>query len=81
MATSFQDFIEASEDVDGIRFNWNIWPSTRVEAAKIVLPLGCLFTPMKESTTRPLPQIQYEPILCGRQACKAILNPYCQVSV
>ncbi|KAI1285564.1 Protein transport protein Sec23A [Halotydeus destructor] len=79
MATDFQDFIEASEDVDGVRFNWNIWPSTKVDAAKIVLPLGCLFTPLKESATRPLPPVQYEPVLCTRQSCRAVLNPYCQV--
>lgn len=80
MSSSFQDFIESAEDVDGVRFNWNIWPQTRVEAAKIVLPLGCLFTPLKESSTRPLPSIQYDPVLCSRQSCRAVLNPYCQVS-
>jgi protein transport protein SEC23 len=81
MANSFQDFIESAEDVDGLRFDWNIWPQTRVEAAKIVLPLGCLFTPLRESQSRPLPPIQYEPVLCSRQNCRAILNPYCQVFV
>ncbi|XP_054165287.1 protein transport protein Sec23A-like [Oppia nitens] len=79
MANSLQDFIESSEDVDGVRFDWNVWPQTRVEAAKIVIPLSCLFTPLKESTTRPLPTVQYEPVLCSRQNCRAILNPYCQI--
>lgn len=76
---SLQDFIESAEDVDGIRFNWNVWPSSRVDAAKVVLPLGCMFTPLKESSTKPLPAISYEPVLCSRSNCKAILNPYCQV--
>ena len=76
---SLQDFIEGAEDVDGVRFNWNVWPSSRVEAAKIVLPLGCLFTPLKESMTRPLPPILYEPVTCQRQNCRAVVNPYCQI--
>ena len=78
-ANTLQEFIESTEDVDGVRFNWNVWPQTRVEAAKVVLPLGCLFTPLRESQTRPLPPIQYEPVVCARQNCRSILNPYCQV--
>lgn len=78
MAT-LQEFIESAEDVDGLRFNWNVWPTTRVEAAKIVLPLGVMFTPLKESLARPLPPVNYEPVPCARQSCRAILNPYCQV--
>ena len=79
MGVNLQDFVESAEDIDGVRFNWNVWPTTRIDAAKVVLPLACLFTPLKESTTRPLPSIQYEPILCTRPTCKAVLNPYSQV--
>ena len=43
----------------------------------MVVPLGALYTPLKE---RPdLPPIQYDPVMCARQNCKAILNPMCQV--
>ncbi|KAH9407292.1 Protein transport protein Sec23A [Tyrophagus putrescentiae] len=77
MAT-LQEFIENTEDVDGIRFNWNVWPATRVEAAKVVLPLACLFSPLRESQTRPVPTVEYEPVVCARQNCRSILNPYCQ---
>jgi len=35
MAT-FQEFINQNEDQNGIRFSWNVWPSTRIEAAKLV---------------------------------------------
>ncbi len=79
MAT-LQEFIENTEDVDGIRFNWNVWPATRVEAAKVVLPLACLFSPLRESQTRPVPTVEYEPVVCARQNCRSILNPYCQVT-
>lgn len=73
MAT-YQEFIQQNEDRDGVRFSWNVWPSSRLEATRMVVPLGCLYTPIKE---RPdLPPIQYEPVLCTRPTCRAILNPY-----
>ncbi|RXM30462.1 Protein transport protein Sec23B [Acipenser ruthenus] len=76
MAT-YQEFIQQNEDRDGVRFSWNVWPSSRLEATKMVVPLACLFTPLKE---RPdLPPVQYEPVLCSRPTCKAVLNPLCQV--
>lgn len=76
MAT-YQEFIQQNEDRDGVRFSWNVWPSSRIEATRMVVPLGCLFTPLKE---RPdLPPIQYDPVLCTRPTCRAILNPFCQV--
>ncbi|XP_013414578.1 protein transport protein Sec23A isoform X2 [Lingula anatina] len=76
MAT-YQEFIQQNEDRDGVRFTWNVWPSSRLEATRMVVPLACLYTPIKE---RPdLPPINYEPILCTRPNCRAVLNPYCQV--
>ncbi|GCB62554.1 protein transport protein Sec23A [Scyliorhinus torazame] len=76
MAT-FIEFIQQNEDRDGVRLSWNVWPSSRLEATRMVVPLGTLFTPLKE---RPdLPPIQYEPVLCSRATCRAVLNPLCQV--
>lgn len=76
MAT-YQEFISQGEERDGVRFSWNVWPSSRIEAAKLVVPLGGLYTPLKE---RPdLPPVQYEPVLCSRATCRAVLNPLCQV--
>ena len=43
----------------------------------MVVPLGALFTPLKERAD--LPPIQYDPLVCSRQTCKAILNPLAQV--
>lgn len=76
MAT-YQEFIQQNEDRDGVRFSWNVWPSSRLEATRMVVPLGCLYTPIKER--QDLPPIQYDPVLCTRPTCRAILNPYCQV--
>jgi hypothetical protein len=45
----------------------------------MVVPLATLYTPLKERTD--LPPIQYDPVTCARQSCKAVLNPMCQVPV
>ena len=96
MAT-YQEYIQQNEDRDGIRMSWNVWPSSKLEATRLVVNLGCLYTPLKERPGKPaqvinfndqtsyyfgfidLPPINYDPVMCTRQNCKAILNPYCQV--
>ena len=45
----------------------------------MVVPLATLYTPLKERSD--LPPIQYDPVTCARQSCKAVLNPMCQVEV
>lgn len=75
--TTYQEYFVQNEERDGVRFTWNMWPSSRLEAARLVVPLGCLFTPLKERLD--LPAINYEPILCTRGSCRAILNPFCSV--
>lgn len=37
----------AYEEQDGVRFSWNVWPNSRVEATKCVVPLGVFYTPLK----------------------------------
>lgn len=76
MAT-YEEYIQQNEDRDGIRYTWNVWPSSRIDATRLVVPLGCLYQPIKERND--LPPIQYEPVLCTRTTCRAILNPMCQV--
>ncbi|XP_046658486.1 protein transport protein Sec23A isoform X2 [Homalodisca vitripennis] len=75
--TTYEEFIQQNEERDGVRFTWNVWPSSRLEATRLVVPIGCLYQPIKE---RPdLPPIQYDPVLCTRNTCRAILNLMCQV--
>lgn len=39
-----------------------------------VVPVGCTYTPLKD---RPdLPPICYDPVLCSRNSCRAVLNPF-----
>ncbi|KAI8069597.1 protein transporter SEC23 [Gongronella butleri] len=68
------------EEQDGIRFTWNAWPSSRVEATKAVVPIACLYTPLKERDDFIDNPIWYEPVTC-KAPCRAILNPYCQIDV
>jgi|EP00505_MAST-04D_sp_SCG-Rhode-Island_P003435 protein transport protein SEC23 len=73
------DFMGA-EDRDGVRFSWNMWPSSRLEATRIVVPVGCLFTPLKvQHPQYQLAAVEYDPVRCKNSNCGAILNPWCQV--
>jgi hypothetical protein len=45
MAT-YEEFINASEDTDGVRFTWNVIPTTRIEASRLVRVL-CVCVCMK----------------------------------
>ncbi|KFY87807.1 hypothetical protein V500_06746 [Pseudogymnoascus sp. VKM F-4518 (FW-2643)] len=66
------------EDRDGIRLSWNVFPSSRMEASRLVVPIGALYTPLKEKPDTPL--LQFEPVTC-KPPCRAVLNPFCQVDV
>jgi protein transport protein SEC23 len=68
---------EEIEDRDGVRFSWNVWPTSRIEASRLVVPISAIYTPMKQNELIAIPN--HEPIFCMK--CKAILNPYCQVDI
>lgn len=48
------------------------------EASRLVVPIGAIYTPLKEKTDTPL--LQYEPVTC-KAPCKAVLNPYAYVGI
>jgi hypothetical protein len=64
------------EDRDGIRLSWNTFPSSRMEASRLVVPIGAVYTPLKEKPDTPL--LQYEPVTC-KAPCRAVLNPFAYV--
>lgn len=68
------DFHEL-ESRDGLRFVWNAWPSSRLEAARCVVPFAVNVTPIKDVEQMPL--VPYGPVLCKQ--CQSVLNPYAQV--
>ncbi|KAJ5077891.1 protein transport protein sec23 [Anaeramoeba ignava] len=63
---------QTQEDLTGIRFSWNIFPNSKQENARFVIPVGCLYTPLKPINDLRKPN--YNPVKC--QKCNAILNPY-----
>jgi protein transport protein SEC23 len=42
---------------DGLRFSWNYWPNTKIGATRVSLPIGALYTPMKDIES--LTSVQY----------------------
>ncbi|CAE6396130.1 unnamed protein product [Rhizoctonia solani] len=74
LAMNFEDV----EERDGVRLSWNVWPSSRIEATRTVVPIAALYTPLKHR--EDLPPVLYEPVTC-KPPCRAILNPYCQIDV
>eukprot|EP00927_Polykrikos_kofoidii_P036774 TRINITY_DN3102_c0_g1_i9.p1 TRINITY_DN3102_c0_g1~~TRINITY_DN3102_c0_g1_i9.p1 ORF type:complete len:756 (-),score=139.69 TRINITY_DN3102_c0_g1_i9:88-2355(-) len=69
--------VHMQEACTGVRMSWNIWPSTRLDATRIVVPLGCLYTPLK--STEGLNLVEYEPVMCRARDCGAVLSPYSMV--
>jgi len=58
---------------DGLRFSWNYWPHNKITEQRIVLPVGAIYTPLKEIENMVL--MNYSPVLC--KTCQAVLNPHC----
>lgn len=45
--SSSESFAELEQN-DAVRLTWNVWPNSRIEATKAVIPFGALYTPVKE---------------------------------
>mmetsp|Transcript_41862 Transcript_41862/g.80026 ORF Transcript_41862/g.80026 Transcript_41862/m.80026 type:complete len:762 (-) Transcript_41862:93-2378(-) len=63
------------ESKEGVRLTWNVWPNSRVEATKCVIPLAAFVTPAKKLPDMPV--VPYEPVRC--RSCAAVLNPFSRV--
>jgi hypothetical protein len=74
--TKKMDFAEV-ENSDGVRCSWNVWPTSRLEATRMVIPFGMMYTPLKQNPNMPV--LQYPPIMCKNTQCTAVLNPYWSV--
>ena len=42
------------EDADGVRLSWNIWPNSKLEATKCVVPFAAMYTPNKKMASMPV---------------------------
>ena len=73
-AHDLQRLAEAEAEVfSGVRLSWNVWPSSRIEATRTVVPISALYTPL--TVREDLPPVLYEPVTC-KPPCRAVLNPY-----
>lgn len=61
---------EEATDDRIVRWSWNLYPTSRVDAAKMRVPLGCMYAPMD----RTYPVLLKSGERCHK--CKAFINPY-----
>ncbi|MCL7024876.1 hypothetical protein MKW94_005137 [Papaver nudicaule] len=67
--------MEGEGGLDGIRMTWNSWPTTKLDANKIIIPIAISISPIRSH-----PDIQilpYTPLRC--KTCSCILNPFSRV--
>eukprot|EP00672_Neobodo_designis_P024533 CAMPEP_0174834324 /NCGR_PEP_ID=MMETSP1114-20130205/4759_1 /TAXON_ID=312471 /ORGANISM="Neobodo designis, Strain CCAP 1951/1" /LENGTH=751 /DNA_ID=CAMNT_0016068231 /DNA_START=58 /DNA_END=2313 /DNA_ORIENTATION=- len=55
-----------------VRWSWGAFPMNRIDATRMVIPLGALVSPLSVEAT----ELNYAPLTC---ACGAVLNPECVV--
>jgi hypothetical protein len=48
------------------------------EASRLVVPIGALYTPLKEKPDAPL--LHFEPVVC-KAPCRSVLNPFWCVAI
>ncbi|KAF3509093.1 hypothetical protein F2Q69_00008500 [Brassica cretica] len=63
------------EGMDGVRMTWNVWPRTKVEASKCVVPLAASISPIRRHSD--IPSLPYAPLKC--RTCVAVLNAFARV--
>lgn len=64
------------EAQDGVRMSWNIWPGTKTEANKCIVPTAVVYTPLKQLEVAVLP---YSPLRC--RTCRSTLNPFARADL
>ena len=42
--TTYAEYMQQNEDRDGVRLSWNVWPSSRLEATRMVRRITFLNT-------------------------------------
>lgn len=54
------------------RWSWNMYPTNRLDGARMVVPLACMYTPLGAECV----QLPYSPVRCA--TCTGIMNPFCR---
>jgi hypothetical protein len=63
-------------DWDRVGYNGVVTDGTQ-EASRLVVPIGALYTPLKEKPDAPL--LHFEPVVC-KAPCRSVLNPFWYVA-
>lgn len=61
---------DAAAEGGATRWSWSLYPMNRIDGARMVAPLGCLYSPLGAACT----QLNYAPTQCT--VCGGVLNPY-----
>jgi protein transport protein SEC23 len=76
-APSPQNPHQRLEQHDGLRFPWNVIPTSQPQGKSVLpLPISSSYTPFAQLDSTPV--LPYKPIECN--TCKSILNPFCQIN-
>ncbi|KAI3936092.1 hypothetical protein MKW98_015851 [Papaver atlanticum] len=67
--------MEGEGGIDGIRMTWNSWPTTKLDAHKIIIPIAISISPIKSHSDIQI--LPYIPLRC--KTCSCILNPFSRV--
>jgi protein transport protein SEC23 len=61
-----------TDEMNGIKFTWNMLPNNKPDANKLIVPIGFHYTPVKKVENLQL--LEYDPLRCS--SCKAVINPH-----
>jgi protein transport protein SEC23 len=62
----------STDDANGIKFTWNVLPNNKLDANKLIVPIGFHYTPVKKVDNLQL--LEYDPLRCSQ--CKSVNNPH-----
>ncbi|MED6163149.1 hypothetical protein PIB30_077112 [Stylosanthes scabra] len=68
------DFLEL-EAVEGLRWSWNSWPTSKSDASSLIIPLSIMCIPLMQPPELPI--VPCDPLNCSK--CDAVLNPYARL--
>lgn len=50
----WEEYLANQVNIDGIQMTWNLWPHSRIDAQRLVVPVTAFFTPLKVKSVLPL---------------------------
>lgn len=50
---AWEEYLANQANIDGVQMTWNLWPHSRIDAQKLVVPVATFFTPLKVQIKKP----------------------------